>query len=63
MKEQLLSVGIDIGTAPRDEFHPVGTPWRFRSSAEMNSACGNTCGMLRLTPSRCAGPRGVEVPK
>ncbi len=47
MKEQLLSVGIDIGT----------------SSAEVNSACGNAVGILRLAPSHAVGPIMVEVPR
>ncbi len=63
MTEQLLSVGIDIGSsAPRDGSHPAGTPQDLKSSAEVNSACGNACGILRLTPSRFAGPMIVEVP-
>lgn len=63
MNEQLLSVGIDIGTsAPRDDVHRAGTPSDFTSSAEVNPACGNAFGILRLTPSRFAGPVVVEVP-
>ena len=59
MKEQLLSVGIDIGTsAPRGGSRRAGAPWHLKALAEMNSACG----ILRLASSRFAGPKVVEVP-
>lgn len=63
MKETLLSVGIDIGTsAPHDDGHRAGTPFDLTSSVEVNSTCGNIFDILRLTPSRAAGPKVVEVP-
>lgn len=62
MTEQLLSVGIDTGTStPHDDRHRMGTPYDLTSSVEMNSTCGNIFDILRLTPSRAAGPVVVEV--
>lgn len=61
MGEQLLSVGIDIGTSLPQTGQPVRGPHMdFASSAEVNSACGKSAlcsDFTGLRPPRFAGPR------
>ena len=61
MAEQLLSVGIDIGTSSPQTGTPVRGPRKiFASSAEVNSACGKSPLRSDFTgscPPRFAGPR------
>lgn len=58
--EQLLSVGIDIGTSAPQAGVPAWGPRNLTSSAGVNPACGKPArgaDFTGLRPPRAAGPR------
>ena len=58
--EQLLSVGIDIGTSAPQAGKPAWGPHSLTSSAGVNPACGKAARgavFTGLRPPRGAGPR------